>query len=151
MNPARDGSLALDRAREVFEASQDFTVAIEEEFALADHMGVSLVAMGTHPWASYLDQEIIDTPHYQRLRADLGYVAQRNQTWSLHVHVGIRGVDRAIAVCDHLRGILPALLAISANSPLLDRRDTGLHSVRTQIFTRTFPRCGVHDPFGDWS
>jgi carboxylate-amine ligase len=119
-------------------------------FALARRLDVAMVAMGTHPWANYLDQEIIDTPHYQLLRRDLGYVAQRNQTWSLHVHVGIQGADRAIAVCDHLRGVLPTLLAASANSPFLDRADTGLHSVRTQIFTRTFPRCGIHDPFGDW-
>ena len=49
-----------------------------------------------------------------------------------------------------LRNVLPVLLAISANSPFLDGRDTGLASVRTQIFTRTFPRCGIHDPFGDW-
>jgi carboxylate-amine ligase len=49
-----------------------------------------------------------------------------------------------------MRELLPPLLAVSANSPFLDHRDTGLHSVRTEIFTRTFPRCGVHEPFGDW-
>jgi carboxylate-amine ligase len=119
-------------------------------FALAEGMGLTLAAMGTHPWASYLDQEIIDTPHYERLRGELRWVAQRNNTWSLHVHVGVRDVDRAIAVCDHLRGLLPALLALSANSPFLDHHDTGLHSVRTEIFTRTFPRCGVHEPFRTW-
>jgi glutamate---cysteine ligase / carboxylate-amine ligase len=42
------------------------------------------------------------------------------------------------------------LLAVSANSPFLDRRDTGLHSVRSEIFTRTFPRCGIPEPFGSW-
>jgi len=47
--------------------------------------------------------------------------------------------------------VLPTLLAASANSPFLDRCDTGLHSVRSQIFTRTFPRCGVPDRFGDWA
>jgi glutamate---cysteine ligase / carboxylate-amine ligase len=216
LDPARDRSLDLDLARERFESSQDFTVAIEEEFALvnprtlelehrfeemlaacagdevladsargelidseieirsgraerfseaielqcerrrrlfslAERMGIGLAAMGTHPWAGYLDQRIIDTPHYQRLRAELAWVAQRNQTWSLHVHVGIRGADRAIAVCDHLRSVLPLLLAVSANSPFLDRHDTGLASVRSQIFTRMFPRCGIHEPFGDWS
>ena len=106
---------------------------------------------GTHPWANYLDQRIIDTEHYNRLREELRWVAQRNNTWSLHVHVGVRGADRAIAVCDHLRELLPPLLALSANSPFLDGQDTGLHSVRTEIFTRTFPRCGVHEPFGDWA
>ena len=113
-------------------------------------MGLGLAATGTHPWASYLDQRIIDTPHYNRLRRELGWVAQRNNTWSLHVHMGVRGADRAIAVCDWMRELLPLLLAVSANSPFLDRRDSGLHTVRTEIFTRTFPRCGVPSPFGDW-
>jgi glutamate---cysteine ligase / carboxylate-amine ligase len=120
-------------------------------FALADEMGLALGAMGTHPWANYLDQRIIDTPHYNRLRRELGWVAQRNNTWSMHVHMGVRGADRAIAVCDWMRELLPLLLAVSANSPFLDRRDTGLHTVRTEIFTRTFPRCGVPSPFLDWA
>jgi len=119
-------------------------------FALVEGMGLALGATGTHPWADYRDQRIIDTPHYSRLRRELGWVAQRNNTWSMHVHMGIRGADRAIAVCDRLREQLPLLLAVSANSPFLDRRDSGLHSVRTEIFTRTFPRCGVPSPFGDW-
>jgi carboxylate-amine ligase len=120
-------------------------------FSLAHGLGLELAATGTHPWASYLEQRIIDTPHYRRLRDELRWVAQRNNTWSLHVHVGVRGADRAVAVCDHLRGVLPELLALSANSPFLDGRDTGLHTVRTETFTRTFPRCGVHEPFGDWA
>jgi carboxylate-amine ligase len=123
----------------------------ERLFALAEEMGLALATMGTHPWASYLDQHIIDTAHYQRLADDLRWVAQRNNTWSLHVHVGVRGADRAVAVSDRMRELLPVLLAVSANSPFLDHRDTGLHSVRTEIFTREFPRCGIHEPFGDWA
>src|SRR5207249_3146437 len=65
-------------------------------FALATEMGLGLAAMGTHPWASYLDQRIIDTPHYARLREELRWVAQRNNTWSMHVHVGVRDADRAV-------------------------------------------------------
>jgi glutamate---cysteine ligase / carboxylate-amine ligase len=214
--PEPSQSLDLDRTREIFEASRDFTIGLEEEFALvdpgslelvhrfeelygacledallaesaagelidteieirsgraltfaeavdrqmerrarlfglADRLGIALAATGTHPWASYLDQRIIDTEHYNRLREELRWVAQRNNTWSMHVHVGINGADRAVAVCDHLRGTLPPLLALSANSPFLDGRDTGLASVRTEIFTRTFPRCGAHEPFGDWA
>jgi glutamate---cysteine ligase / carboxylate-amine ligase len=209
-------SLDLDLAREKFESSQDFTIGLEEEFAILEPqtlelahrfedvyaacqqdevlseaaageliaseveirsgradtfaeaverqrerrtrlfdlvggMGLGLGAMGTHPWADYLEQRIIDTPHYNRLRKELGYVAQRNNTWSLHLHMGVRGADRAIAVCDWLRELLPLLLAVSANSPFLDRHDTGLHSVRSEIFTRTFPRCGVPSPFRDWA
>ncbi|MFN8133506.1 MAG: glutamate-cysteine ligase family protein, partial [Solirubrobacteraceae bacterium] len=80
----------------------------------------------------------------------LKYVAWRNNTFSLHVHVGIRDADRAIAVCDRLRPVLPLLLAVSANSPFVDGRDSGLHTARTQTFTKSFPRCGVPDPFGMW-
>jgi len=209
-------SLDLDLVRERFESSTDFTIGLEEEFAildpatlelehrfedvyaacekddlladsaageliaaeveirsgrsesfaeatakqrrrrarlfeLVDGMGLALGATGTHPWADYLDQRIIDTPHYSRLRHELGWVAQRNNTWSTHVHMGVRGADRAIAVCDRMRELLPLLLAVSANSPFLDRRDTGLHTVRTEIFTRTFPRCGIPSPFVDWA
>jgi glutamate---cysteine ligase / carboxylate-amine ligase len=212
---ADESHLDMDEARERFEGSTDFTIGLEEEFALVDpetlelqqrfeelhaacmqdevladsavgelisseieirsgrsetfgeaierqrerrarlfatahELGIQLAATGTHPWASYLDQRIIDTPHYRRLREELRWVAQRNSTWSLHVHVGVRGADRAVAVCDYLRGLLPQLLALSANSPFLDGRETGLHSVRTEIFTRVFPRCGVHEPFGGW-
>ena len=208
--------LDMERAREAFEASTDFTIGLEEEFAIVDpgslelqdrfedlygaamgdevlkdsaageliaseieirsgrgenfsdaialqrerrerlfalaaEMGLGLASTGTHPWANYLDQTIIDTPHYRRLRKDLGWVAQRNNTWSLHVHIGVQGADRAIAVCDWMRELLPILLAVSANSPFLDNRDTGLHTVRTQIFTRTFPRCGIPSPFNTWS
>jgi carboxylate-amine ligase len=137
--------------------SETFAAAAERQrdrrarlFEVVSGLGLTLGAMGTHPWAHYLDQRIIDTPHYNRLRQELGWVAQRNNTWSLHLHMGVRGADRAIAVCDHLRELLPLLLAISANSPFLDHRDAGLHSVRSQIFTRSFPRCGVPSPFRDW-
>jgi carboxylate-amine ligase len=56
-----------------------------------------------------------------------------------------------MAVCDRLRPVLPELLAISANSPFLDGADAGLHSARTQIFTKSFPRCGIHQPWGSWA
>ncbi len=120
-------------------------------FALAAEYGTALGATGTHPWSDYREQHIIETEHYRRVEEGLKYVAWRNNTFSLHVHVGVRGADRAVLVCDRLRPVLPALLAISANSPFLDGRDSGLHSARTQIFTRSFPRCGVSDPFGSWA
>ncbi len=120
-------------------------------FALAAAHGVELGATGTHPWADYRDQRIIQTDHYRRVEDGLKYVAWRNNTFALHVHVGVRGADRAVRVCDRLRPVLPVLLAISANSPFLDGSDSGLHSARTQIFTKSFPRCGVPDAFGDWN
>ncbi|MDX6701097.1 MAG: glutamate---cysteine ligase / carboxylate-amine ligase, partial [Baekduia sp.] len=53
--------------------------------------------------------------------------------------------------CDRLRPVLPTLLAVSANSPYLDGRDSGLHSARTQSFTKSFPRCGIPDAYGSWA
>jgi len=207
--------LEMLRVREVFEASTDFTVGLEEEFAILDPRTLSLDhrfeelrdlaqddsvlaesvagelirseieirsgrgenfadavarqrearsrlfalagrndallgATGTHPWSPWQEQQIIDTDHYRRVQDQLQYVAWRNNTFSLHVHVGIRGAERAVRVCDRLRPVMPELLAISANSPFLDGRHSGLHSVRTQIFTKSFPRCGIPDAFGGW-
>jgi carboxylate-amine ligase len=119
-------------------------------FDLAATHGVALGATGTHPWADYREQPNIDTEHYRRVVDGLQYVARRNNTFSLHVHVGVHGADRAVRVCDRLRPVLPTLLAVSANSPYLDARDAGLHSARTQSFTKSFPRCGIPDTFGAW-
>jgi carboxylate-amine ligase len=120
-------------------------------FKLASDLNMRLGSTGTHPWSTWQEQRIIDTEHYRRLQQDLGYVARRNNTWSVHVHVGVRRADRAIAVCDRLRPVLPELLAVSANSPFLDGHDSGLHSARTQIFTKSFPRCGIPEDWGDWA
>jgi carboxylate-amine ligase len=111
---------------------------------------MALGATGTHPWADYREQRNIDTEHYRRVVDGLRYVARRNNTFSLHVHVGARDVDRAVRACDRLRPVLPLLLSISANSPYLDARDSGLHSARSQVFTKSFPRCGIPDAFGSW-
>jgi carboxylate-amine ligase len=120
-------------------------------FALAAEQGVLLAATGTHPWSDYREQHIIETEHYRRVEQGLKYVAWRNNTFSLHVHVGVQDADRAVLVCDRLRPVAPLLLAISANSPFLDGRDSGLHSARSQIFTKSFPRCGIPDEFGSWA
>jgi carboxylate-amine ligase len=120
-------------------------------FALAADRNMRLGATGTHPWSDYRQQHIIETEHYQRVEQGLKYVAWRNNTFSLHVHVGVRGADRAVQVCDRLRPVAPLLLAISANSPFLDGRESGLHSARSQVFTKSFPRCGIPDEFGSWA
>ena len=210
--PAHDR--LLDEARERFDAAEDFTVSVEEEFALLDPgsldlvnrfedvhaaaqgtslepnlvgeliasevevktgkqqsfhdvpaalverraeltalvepLGLRLGATGTHPWARWQDQRIIDTPHYRRNNELLQYVVWRNNTFGVHTHVAIRGADRAVRVTSALRNWLPELLALSASSPFHEGVDTGLHSARTQVFTRFFPRCGVPDAFDSW-
>jgi glutamate---cysteine ligase / carboxylate-amine ligase len=202
-------------AREAYESAQDFTVAVEEEFAildpetlsltnrfeelkaaakdteleehlvgeliasevevrtgrcegfgdaaarmgerrdqlrdLADRLGVLLGATGTHPWSPWHEQRIIDTPHYRRNDEILRWVVWRNNSFGLHVHVAVNGADRAVRVCDHMRHLLPELLALSASSPFLENVFTHLHSVRTEIFTKLFPRCGIPDAYGSWA
>jgi carboxylate-amine ligase len=117
---------------------------------LASGVGVALGATATHPWSPWQEQRIIDTPHYRRNDEILRYVVWRNNSFGLHVHVGIEGADRAIRVHDAMRVWLPDLLALSCSSPFVEAVDTGLHSARSQIFTRMFPRCGVPDPYGSW-
>ena len=119
-------------------------------FAHAAEAGVALGATGTHAFADYREQEFIETEHYRRVAEGLQWVARRNNSFSLHVHVGINGPDRAVRTCDRLRAVLPGLLAVSASSPFYDGMDSGLHSARTQMFTRTFPRCGIPDAYGSW-
>ena len=122
----------------------------EQLLALASGLGIALANSGTHPWSPWQEQRIIDTPHYRLNDEILRYVVWRNNSFGLHVHVGIRGADRAIAVNDGLRVWLPDLLALSASSPFVEEVNTGLHSARTQIFTRMFPRCGIPDRYGSW-
>jgi carboxylate-amine ligase len=118
---------------------------------LVQPLGLGLGSTGAHPWSRWQDQRIIDTPHYQRNNELLQYVVWRNNTFGLHVHVGISGADRAVAVCNMLRNFLPEVLALSASSPFVENVNSGLHSARTQIFTRMFPRCGVPDLYDGWS
>jgi glutamate---cysteine ligase / carboxylate-amine ligase len=118
--------------------------------AVARERGVALGSTGTHPWSRWQDQRIIDTPHYRRNDELLRYVVWRNNSFGLHVHVGIAGADRAVAVHDGLRNFLPELLALSVSSPFIEGVNSGLHSARTEIFTRMFPRCGIPDAYGSW-
>ena len=118
--------------------------------ALVDPLGLGLSSVGTHPWSAWKEQRIINTPHYRRNDELLRYVVWRNNTFGLHVHVGINGADRAIRVNSALRNYLPELLALSASSPFIEGVFTHLHSARTQVFTRMFPRCGIPDWFGGW-
>jgi carboxylate-amine ligase len=116
----------------------------------AGPLGIALAATGTHPWTQWKDVRLIDTVHYRRVAEALQYVAWRNQTFVLHLHVGVRGADRAVRLSSALRNLLPELLALSASSPFAEDVRTGLHATRSQLFTRTFPRCGIPDEFAGW-
>jgi glutamate---cysteine ligase / carboxylate-amine ligase len=132
-------------------AARDIALRRAALFEHAAGHGFELGATGAHPFSDWRDQHIIDTPHYRLVEESLRYVAWRNNTWSFHVHVGVRGLDRAVRVCDLVRQFLPHLLALSSNSPFIEGVWTHLHSARTQTFLRMFPRCGIPDAFGSWA
>src|SRR5439155_20886950 len=147
---ASEAEVKTGRCETFAEAAEAMGERREQLAALAGSLGVDLGSVGTHPWADWKEQRIIDTPHYRRNDELLRYVVWRNNSFGLHVHVAINGPDRAMAVCTGLRNFLPELLALSCSSPFLEGVNTGLHSARTQIFTRMFPRCGVPDPYDGW-
>jgi carboxylate-amine ligase len=147
---ASEVEIRTGRCEDFGEAARTMHERRQQIHALARDTNLALGGTGTHPWSDWHDQRIIDTPHYRRNDELLRYVVWRNNTFGLHVHVGIRGADRAIAVHDALRNFLPELLALSASSPFVERVNSGLHSARTEVFTRMFPRCGIPDAYGSW-
>jgi glutamate---cysteine ligase / carboxylate-amine ligase len=139
------------RCADFAEAAERMVERRRQLGTLADEHGVGIASSGTHPWSRWQDQRIIDTPHYRRNDEILRYVVWRNNSFGIHVHVAVRGADRAVGVCNAFRNVLPELLAFSASSPFVDDVVTGLHSARTEIFTRMFPRCGVPDAYDGWA
>jgi len=117
--------------------------------ASAERNGMLTVAAGTHPTGLTSDQRIVDRPRYRELVDELGWIAHQELIFGTHVHVGVKGADRAMYVTDGIRRHLPLLLAISANSPLWQGEVTGLMSTRTPIF-RHFPRVGIPPHYGSW-
>jgi carboxylate-amine ligase len=147
---ASEAEVRTGRCDTFAEAAETMGERREQLAALAGTLGLELGAVGTHPWADWKEQRIIDTPHYRRNDEILRYVVWRNNTFGLHVHVAVNGPDRAIRATSALRNFLPELLALSASSPFVEGVCTDLHSARTQIFTRMFPRCGIPDVFDSW-
>jgi glutamate---cysteine ligase / carboxylate-amine ligase len=107
-----------------------------------------LAAVGAHPFAS-AEGQLNDGPRYARLEREYGSVVRRQLICGLHVHVGIDGAERALAVYNALRGYLPEIAALAANAPLRAGRDTGMASVRPLI-AGLLPRQGVPPAYANW-
>ncbi len=148
---ASEVEIRTGRSENFGEAAARMGERRDQLWALADQLGVLLGGTGTHPWSPWQEQRIIDTPHYRRNDEILRWVVWRNNSFGLHVHVAVRDADRAVRVCDHMRHLLPELLALSASSPFLENVYTHLRSIRTEIFTKLFPRCGIPDAYGGWT
>lgn len=127
--------------------------AIEQVASLRHSLAATLktlrlraAAAGTHPFAVWDEIVVSAGERYQFVHGSMRELARREPTFALHVHVGIADPEVAIRVHNRMRVFLPVLLALSANSPFWQGRDTGLSSARTPLF-QAFPRVGVPRPF----
>jgi len=117
---------------------------------LARKGGMNIVAAGTHPFSDWKSQEITPNPRYHVIVEDLQDVARANLIFGLHVHVGIKDKQTAIALANQIRYFLPHLLSLSVSSPFWLGRATGQQSTRTMMFKR-FPRTGIPPTFESYA
>ncbi len=120
--------------------------------ALAEDLnrnGMHAAAAGTHPFAQWEDSEISPSARSRSILDSMRELARREPTYALHVHVAVPTPTMAVRAMDGLRAHLPLLLALSANSPFWQGRDSGLASARTPVFG-AFPRTGIPRRFGSY-
>lgn len=121
-----------------------------EVLEVADSLGVAIGIGGVHPFARWQDQDFVDTPAYQWVGHQLQYVARRNLSFGLHVHVQVEDPEARVYVANQLRRWCAPLLALSADSPFFEGADTGFQSIRVHVFG-AFPRTGFAPHFEDWA
>jgi len=136
--------------KNVDEVRSELTEMRLELNRLARKGNMNIVAAGTHPFSDWKSQEITPNPRYEVIVQDLQDIARGNLIFGLHVHVGIKEKQTAIALANQLRYFLPHLLALSTSSPFWLGRATGQQSHRTMIFKR-FPRTGIPPTFESYA
>ncbi len=135
--------------RDIRQARAEICELRGELNGLASKHGLRIVAAGTHPFSDWKSQEITDGERYKVIVEDLQDVARANLIFGLHVHVGIKDKEVAIALANQVRYFLPHVLALSTSSPFWLGRKTGLKSIRSEIFKR-FPRTGIPGHFDSY-
>lgn len=134
----------------VADVRRDLLGTLRAVEAAAGRCGLRLHWGATHPFSPWHEQRITPDPRYLGLVDSLQDTARRLVTFGLHVHVGVDSGDKAIMVCDRMLRHLPALLALSANSPLWGGRNTGLHSQRSKVMEQ-LPTAGLPPLMRNWS
>ena len=109
---------------------------------IGKEIGYKIGISGTHPTARAVDQNFVDSSSYNWVADQLQYYAKRNITFSTHVHISVDDPERAIKITNATRRWIPALLAISANSPFFEGEKTGFKSSRSMQFG-SFPRTNI--------
>ena len=132
------------------EALADLAGTIAQVTALAEPRGLALMCAGSHPVTDWQSQQISDHPRYVKLIEDMQWLARRMQIFGVHVHVGVRSPDKAIAIVNALSSYIPHFLALSASSPYWVGSDTGLASARSKVF-EGLPTAGLPHQLKDWA
>lgn len=107
-----------------------------------------LAGSGTHPTASPAGA-LNGGERYATIEREYGLIASRQLLGALQIHVAVGGADRALAVYNALRGFLPEIAALAANSPFHDGADTGLAAYRPKV-AEGLPRQGVPPAISNW-
>ncbi|MDO8416602.1 MAG: YbdK family carboxylate-amine ligase [Agitococcus sp.] len=113
--------------------------------------GQSVLSAGLHPYANWRMQKVHEDasahPHYHQLLSEYQDAARGAMSFGLHVHVGLPTEALRIPVMNRLRHVLPLVMALSANAPFCEGRDTGLHSWRHSLLG-CLPRMGIPEVWG---
>jgi carboxylate-amine ligase len=112
--------------------------------------GLAVASAGTHPFTVWRETSVSSGARYELIYGSMRELARREPTFALHVHVGVPDPEDAIRAVNGMRAHLPVLLALSANSPFWQGRDSGLASARTPLF-QAFPRVGIPRRFADYA
>ena len=132
------------------EAMADLAGTIAQVTAIAEPRGLGLMCAGSHPITDWQSQQISDNPRYVKLIEDMQWLARRMQIFGVHVHVGVRSPDKAVAMVNALSSYIPHFLALSASSPYWVGSDTGLASSRSKVF-EGLPTAGLPHQLNDWA
>ena len=117
---------------------------------LAGRKGLSIAAAGTHPFSSWLTQEITPLERYIGVKQDMQELAQQLLIFGTHIHIGIEDREFLIDAMNVARYFLPHLLCLGSSSPFWMGRNTGLKSYRSVVF-RNFPRTGIPRQMQSWA
>ena len=132
------------------EARRELCHLRREIIQLARKNGLAIAAAGTHPFSSWLTQEITPYERYLGVKKDMADLAQQLLIFGMHVHIGIEDREFLIDAMNVARYMVPHILCLSTSSPFWMGRNTGLKSYRSIIF-RNFPRSGIPPVFESWN
>lgn len=138
--------VGTDICKNIDEAFSDVAVLRKTMFDIAQSIGLSMGAAGTHPFSHWESQLITDHIRYNEIVNELQEAARSNLIFGLHVHVGMDTREMAMHIANSTRYFLPHVFALSVNSPFWEGRHTGYKSFRTKVFDK-FPRTGIPDTF----